>query len=200
MFARVVTFDGARDIDTGVTYVRDEVAPLLRQQKGFAGLNVTTDRPGKVLAVLSLWETEGDRDASESVADKAREQGLKLIGGHLTVEHYEQILSEVVKPPTVGARLQVRHVHMDPSRVDENIDYFRREVLPWIKANPGLLLVRQMINRETGDGAVGTLWTDESSLEAAAAQADRRRQEMRDDTRVTFGQESRRLLELIEQR
>ena len=35
MFTRVVSFNGAQDIDGGVEFLRETVTPLLRQQKGY---------------------------------------------------------------------------------------------------------------------------------------------------------------------
>lgn len=75
MFARAVTFTGATDIDAGMRYLQDTVAPLLREQKGFRGVTANADRSSGVLGVLSLWETEADRDANESTLVKAREEG-----------------------------------------------------------------------------------------------------------------------------
>jgi hypothetical protein len=36
-----------------------------------------------------------------------------------------------------GAALMVTCISMDPAKIDENIEYFRREVLSEIKARPG---------------------------------------------------------------
>jgi hypothetical protein len=49
-------------------------------------------------------------------------------------------------------------------------------VLPQIKAGPGLLAVRQMVNRQTGEALVGTAWADRASMRTAAdAAAERQR-------------------------
>jgi hypothetical protein len=64
---------------------------------------------------------------------------------------------------------------MDPARVDENLEFFRETVLPDIKATPGLVSVRQMINRQSGEGRVGTVWADEPSLQTAIQKAEQRR-------------------------
>ena len=74
MFSRVVTFTGVKDLDGGVVFVRDQVAPLMRQQHGFRGLTASVDRSGAVLGVLSLWDSEADRDASEGALAKTREE------------------------------------------------------------------------------------------------------------------------------
>ena len=42
---------------------------------------------------------------------------------------------------------------------------------------PGLLALRQLVNRTTGQGTVGTVWTDEESMQASRAAAEERRQE-----------------------
>ena len=191
MCSRVVTVVGANNIDAGVDFVRDEVAPLLRQQKGFRGLTASADRAGGVLGVLSLWETEADRDASESALAKTREDARGIIGGELTVETFEELVFDVVQPPVVGSSLLIRRISMDPANVDENIEFFKREVLPQIKANPGFRAVRNMINRQTGAGIVGTAWADEDSMKAAAEAAEARRQRASQQG-VTLGEQSRR--------
>jgi heme-degrading monooxygenase HmoA len=199
MFARTVTFTGATDIDAGMRYLQDTVAPLLREQKGFRGVTASADRFSGVLGVLSLWETEADRDASESTLVKAREEGQRVIGGEMTVEHFEELLVEVDQPPTVGCSLLLRRLSMDPGKIEENLGFFRREVLPQIKANPGFCAVRNMINRQTGEGMVGTVWADRASIDAAAEAAEARRQQA-EQRGVTFGEQSKREIVFVDLR
>jgi heme-degrading monooxygenase HmoA len=199
MFNRIVTFTGITDIDAGVRYLQDTVAPLLRNQKGFRGVTASVDRSGGVLGVLSLWDTEADRDASDSALGKSREEGQRIIGGKVTVELFEELGAETVEPPTVGCSLLVRRISMDPAKVEENLDYFRREVLPLIKAGPGFRAMRQMINRQTGEGMVGTVWADQAAMDAAAEAAEARRQQAAQQ-RVTFGEQSKRELVFVELR
>lgn len=60
----------------------------------------------------------------------------------MTVEHFEELLVEVDQPPTVGCSLLLRRLSMDPGKIEENLGFFRREVLPQIKADPGFCAVR----------------------------------------------------------
>jgi heme-degrading monooxygenase HmoA len=191
MFTRLVTFTGAKDIDGGLKFVRDTVTPMLREQHGFRGITASVDRSQGVFGVLTLWDTEADRDASESAMVKVRADGATIIGGELTVEFFEELVVEIVNPPAVGASLLVRRISMDPAKIDENVEFFKREVLPQIKENAGFLAVRHMINRKTGEGAVGTVWADQASMEAAAETAEARRQ-MAARQGVTFGEQSKR--------
>ena len=175
MFTRIVSFTDAKDIDAGIEFVRSTVAPLLHQQKGFRGTTASTDRAGGLFSVLSLWESEADRDASDSALLKVREEAVKIIGGHLSVELFEEVFFELVGgPPSVGSFLLVTRAKSDPAKVDEVVERFRGEVLPQIRTAPGLLAVRQMVNRETGDGAVGTLWRDADAMRAGLRAAEER--------------------------
>ena len=196
MFTRIVSFTGAKDIDAGIAYVRDTVAPVLHQQKGFRGTTASADRAGKTFSVLSLWDTAEDREASESALLKIREQGQKVIGGEVSAELFEEVLAEITCIPSVGASLLVRRVSMDPAKVDDNLAYFKAEVLPTIKANPGFLAVRQQINRKTGDAIVGTVWTDKASMEAAAVDAEKRQAQAAG--RVVFGEQSKREIVFVD--
>jgi heme-degrading monooxygenase HmoA len=199
MFTRTVTFTGATDIDAGVRYLQDTVAPLLGEQKGFRGVTASADRAGGVLGVLSLWETEADRDTSESTLARARQDGQRVLGGEMAVEQFEELLVEMAEPPAVGSSLLLRRISMDPVKVEENLDFFRREVLPQMKESPGFRGVRNMINRQTGEGMVGTVWADRAAMDAAAEAAEARRQQAA-QRGVTFGEQSKREIVFIDLR
>ena len=192
MHTRVTTISGARNIDGGVAHLR-EVVPQLQQQKGFRGVNASCDRAAGVVTILSLWETEADRDASESAIDKIRSDSATAFGGKTeSVERYEQTAAEVgANTPGPGSKLQIRRIKMDPSRVDENVAFFTANVVPELMSAPGFQSLRQMINRATGEGVVGTVWADEESLNAAAAKADERRATA-ESRGVEFGEVTRR--------
>jgi heme-degrading monooxygenase HmoA len=176
MYVRLVTVRGASRIDEAVNFIKDTVLPDLRQQKGFSSINLAGDRSAGVMMVLTVWETEADRDSSEGLSEKARAQTLEIVGGELTVDRFEQLLWEAGStPPAPGAKLHIRPAKMDPATVDGNQQFYEQTVLPAIKATPGFMGVRQLINRETGEGSVGTVWADEASLQAALQKSEERR-------------------------
>ncbi len=177
MHTRVLTFTGAKNIDGGVDLLRQKVVPVLNEQKGYRGVTASADRSGAVLGILSLWETESDRDASDNALADVRQEALDLVGGELTVETFEQLLAEVTSPPGPGSALMITRISMDPAKIDENLAFFKSDVLPRIKANAGFQAVRNMINRKTGHGLVGTVWADQDTMKAAATEAQSRRQE-----------------------
>ena len=179
MFSRVLTFRGAKNVDAGVGVVRENALPVLRELKGYGGMTASADRDGGLFGILSLWETEADRDASFDALAGARQQGVDAVGGDLTVENFEELVVEMASPPTVGSALMVTRVSMDPSKIDENVGFFKSSIVPRITAAPGFLALRNMIDRKTGRGAVGTVWTDQAAMKSAAAEAQARRDEGR---------------------
>ena len=191
MFVRIVNFTGVRNVDNGIRYMRETVGPLLRQQTGFRGVTASVDRSEGVLSILTVWDAEADREASEGTLAKAREEALRLIGGRISVEHYEQAVVEMVTPPAPGAALLVQRVSMDPASVDDNLAYFKNEVVPQMKAQPGFLAVRHMIDRESGEGVVGTAWSDTGARDAAAKEGAKRRHQAV-ERGVAFGEQSSR--------
>ena len=176
MYVRVITFSGASNIDAGVAYVRDKVIADLNAQRGYQGLTMSADRSNKVVSILTLWETDADREASKNALAKDRQEGLEIIGGTMAVENFEQLVAEMAEPPQVGSSLTVTRISMEPAKVDENLAFFKSDVLPRIKATSGFRAVRNMMNRQTGHGIVGIVWSDEHAMNAAAADAKSRRE------------------------
>jgi heme-degrading monooxygenase HmoA len=178
MNVRVVTTTGAKDIDAGVTFLQEKALPVLNAQKGYRGCTASADRAGGVFAVLTVWETPADRDASDSALASIRQEAMGVIGGEVKVENFEQLVTEVGQtPPGPGSALMVTRISMDPGKIDENIAFFKSEIAPRIKATPGFQGLRNMINRDTGDGIVGTAWSDQEALKRAADEAMTRRAE-----------------------
>ena len=198
MFTRIVNFTGAHDIDESVRFLREAAAPLLRQQAGYRGAAASADKSHDLLGVLTMWSSEADRDASDSAMSKAREELRRVIGGHVDVERYELAVAEMVSPPPVGAALLAQQVSMDPSAVDRNIAYFKSDIVPQLKAQPGFLAVRNMIDRVSGRGMVGTAWTDQAAMNAAADEAAKRRQSAI-ERGISFGEQSKREIVFIDQ-
>jgi heme-degrading monooxygenase HmoA len=175
MFNRLLTFQGATDLDGGVTYLREAALPVLEAQHGYRGVTASGDRASGIFGILSVWDTESDRSASDSALGKAREEALKIVGGELTVENFEEVVLEMVRPASPGYGLFVTRVHMNPSVLEENLEFFRGEVLPQIKSQSGFCSLRSMVDRATGRGIVGSVWETRAQAETMQATAPERR-------------------------
>jgi heme-degrading monooxygenase HmoA len=178
MFVRMNTVTGVKDIDAGVTLVREKVLPEVQGQKGFRGLTVSGNKSTGDFGILGLWDTLEDLKASESVVAKLRDEIVSTIGGDISVAVLEQVVAEVAQPRDMtGCSLRLVRIKMDPAKVDEQVGFFKADVVPALKAQPGFVAIRNMIDRSTGEGAVGSVWADEKSMQAAEAGAEERRQQ-----------------------
>ena len=175
MYARVITLTGVQDFDAAIGVLR-EALPTVQAQRGYKGMTASADRSSGLLGILSMWETEADRDASESALGKTREQArAQLAATAMTVENFEERVVQISRPPALGSALMVTRFSMDPAKVDENVEFFKSVVAPDIAAGPGFLALRNMVNRETGEGMVGAVWENEQARQAASEAAMARR-------------------------
>lgn len=199
MHTRIVSFTGGtKDIEGGLRLLREKAIPLLKEQEGYRGVSASVDRDNDVFSVLSLWDTAAQRDAVDTVLAPVRAEAAQTFGGEVEVETFEQFVAEVgPQPPGPGSWLMLTPIRMDPSAIDDNIAFFKSEVLPSIKATPGFRGLRNMIDRETGAGVVGTAWDDRPAMERAAAEAVARR-EVGQARGISFGEISFREILLAE--
>jgi heme-degrading monooxygenase HmoA len=152
------------------------VVPELHGQKGFRGLTASGNRSTGDFGILGLWETIEGLEASDGAVSELRKDAMAVLGGQITVETMEQVVGEAARPQDlVGCPLRIVRVTMDPAKMDEHVAFFRSEVLPELKATPGFVAVRNMVNRSTGEGMVGTIWADEDSMQASESTAEERR-------------------------
>jgi hypothetical protein len=199
MQVRVITVTGATEIDAGVDLIRDQVLPIVATQQGYRGTTVSADRANDLLGIITMWDTVEDRDASNDALAQSRIDVANAVGGSFTVANFEQVVLEAVGMPAVGSALSVSRLSMSPENVDDNIAYFKSTPLPDMLATPGVLAVRMMVNRETGDAIVGMVFADHDSLSTAAGDAASRR-EAATARGIQFGDVSIREILLIDVR
>ena len=169
MFTRLLTFRQAHDIEAGIAYLRQDILPLLRQQYGYRGVSASADRAARTFVVLTVWESEAGRDASDSVFVKTTTGVHDLVGGEYFVEQFEQVGEAITKPPVPGCWLNLVRVRLDPAAIDEHLMFFDAELLPQIASVPGFCSLRILVDRSTGRGAVSSVWENRTSLEGALA-------------------------------
>ncbi len=68
MYARVTNIRFPPEMKAEVTSVAQGLAPILRRQRGFEGLQVLTDANAGEGIIICFWETETEAEASESGA------------------------------------------------------------------------------------------------------------------------------------
>ena len=76
---------------------REQLLPLIRQQKGFRGVLVMGERSANKGATLTLWETEADAQAS--MQSENFRKAMAALGPFITaqpeMQHYEVTIHEM---------------------------------------------------------------------------------------------------------
>jgi hypothetical protein len=176
MHVRVNTVLGTSP-DNGITYLHEKVLPLLHRQVGYRGGMTSVDRAGAVVGLITLWEDKNALETSEDVVADSRAEAVRMIGGDVTVETFEQVVGEIGHPPpTEGCLVRFVSFQIDPAQVDENIAFFKGEDLPTIKESDGFRAVRHLIDRTTGQGLTTIIVSDEDALRAAEVGFEARRE------------------------
>jgi heme-degrading monooxygenase HmoA len=104
VFVRTNELDAAIDkLEDSITFVRDQVLPNVRSQKGFRALLMGVDRQSGHCMVSSIWETAADLEASEAaVREQRREAGNVAGAGDVRVEQYQTMFVEMKQAVTAG--------------------------------------------------------------------------------------------------
>jgi heme-degrading monooxygenase HmoA len=68
MYARVTNIRFPPEMEAEVTSVAQGLAPILRRQRGFEGLQVLTDPNAGEGIITCFWETEDEAEASEATS------------------------------------------------------------------------------------------------------------------------------------
>jgi heme-degrading monooxygenase HmoA len=96
MWARVSTYEGPpENIDEDLRYSEEEILPQARQLTGFRGVYALADRQTGRTMSMTLWDSEEDMRASETEADRLRQDGTDHAGGKIvSVERFEVTYQE----------------------------------------------------------------------------------------------------------
>ena len=186
MHARLTTITGA-DVDAAIKYLEETAAPVLGQQKGIRQLAASGDPAKGIVSIVSVFDSLADLEASRSAIDKVRQGGLEQFGGTATVKEFEQVAMGTNSPPEAGAIVRIQSTTIDPSRVDETVEWFTSTVMPAMLASPGVKAVRNLIDRSTGEGRVSVVFSDQASLDAGEKSREDRMAAAR-DRGVEFGE------------
>ena len=158
--------DPAR-LDEATRYLEGTVRPDVEAQHGNRGLACLTNAGLGVCVVASYWDTLDAMTASEQAVQVSRKEVTELLGGTVTVEHYEVPAFVRRSRPQRGAGVRLSRVDCAPASIDAVIEEFRNTAVPALTAMPGLCSAHMMTDRATGRCIVITAWDDMDALAAS---------------------------------
>lgn len=168
--------DPAR-IEDALEGLRTEAPKLLADSPGFRSFGLFADRDLGKIAMGSWWETEADRAASDTHLAQRRTELLTPFADSILIGSAE--VSAFSATPDLGSAgaFRLGRFLIDPGRIDELVALFTTNGLPAMQNLPGFCGAAMFTDRQTGTGAVSTLFTDKAALAASrTAQSMARRQ------------------------
>ncbi len=167
MHARSTTFHGSPDnIDAGITFIKDEAAPMLDELEGCRGLSMLVDRETGQCIATSSWESEAAMRASDEQLLPIRTRGQEILGGSMQVDEWE---IAVMHRTQHGECCRVSWLTGD---LDAMTETFRVGILPELERTPGFCSASLLVNRSTGMGCATTAWETRAAMEASRSAAD----------------------------
>lgn len=101
-FMRVNQFAGdPANIEKGIAFIRDKVVPNVSSQPGYKSLVLAINRMTGRGLVVTTWESEAARDASEPAVSDQRRTAGEIFGGPVKVTFAEVLHAEVKQPAGV---------------------------------------------------------------------------------------------------
>lgn len=178
MYARTTyaVGDPAR-IEDALEGLRTEAPKLLADNPGYRSFGLFADRDLGKIAMASWWETEADRANSDAHLAQRRTELLTPFADSILIGSAE--VSAFSGSPDLGSAgaFRLSRYMIDPGRADALVALFTTNVLPALQEARGFCGAAMFTDRQTGTGAVGTLFTDKAALAASrTAQSTARRQ------------------------
>ena len=167
MYARSTTFHGRPDnIDAGIAFVKNEVAPMLDQIEGCRGLSMLVDRGTGMCIATSSWESEAAMRGSDEQLRPSRDRGRDILGGSMQVDEWE---IAVMHRSHHAECCRVSWVQGDLDAMTETV---RVGILPRLEQTPGFCSASLLVSRSTGLGCATTAWETRTAMEASRSAAD----------------------------
>ena len=167
MYARSTTFHGRPDnLDAGITFIKNEVGPMLDRIAGCRGLSMLVDHETGQCIATSSWESEAAMRASDEQLRPIRDRGRDILGGSMQVDEWE---IAVMHRTHHGECCRVSWLQGDLEAMTET---FRAGILPELERTSGFCSASLLVNRSTGLGCATTAWETRAAMEASRSAAD----------------------------
>lgn len=184
MYARTTEFaGGSGSLDAGLTFLREEVLPTVTAIDGCLGFSCIADRATGRCIATSAWTTRDAMRASDAQVEPLRRRGAELLGGTPRVQEWEIAALHRDHQAPEGACARVSWLRAGSDVMTDAVDTFRMVTLPRLDHIAGFVSASLLVDRDKGLAAASTVWENRDAMVASRAEADRLRQEIKDETR-----------------
>lgn len=183
MYARSTTIHAQpSSIDSGIEHIREEVMPALQQIDGYVGVSLLVDRQSGRCIATTAWETDEAMRASAEQVRPIRDRVAEMLGGSSNVEEWELAVLHRDHPSHEGACARATWVKADPTRIDQNIEYYKTSILPELERLEGFCSASLMIDRTSGRAVSCSAFDSREAMERNRDQATALKNEKMRDT------------------
>jgi len=171
MFSRVVRLKGdANRTDEALKLWKESVLPLIKKQKGYAGVSMLTNRKTGDGFSVSYWETEQAMKESRPNIRPEAQQTMASVGAAIVDENEcEVAVMERFQAPKANVWARVTTIESDPSKADQGIADYKSSVVPAVQKQPGARAAVLLVDRKAGRSFSGTLWDTEKDVQNSEA-------------------------------
>ena len=127
------------------------------------------------VAVMTAWESEAARAASDAPLAPIRGEAGRILGGQVHPEEFELAVLERQQPAEPGYWNRTTRVAVPPRRLDDAIASFRTAVLPGLRGQEGCCGGAPLADRKAGTASAGTTWSSRPALDHSRPAADQLR-------------------------
>jgi heme-degrading monooxygenase HmoA len=150
-----------------MSYVRDQVMPLVEQMDGCVGLSALADPTSGRCIVTTAWESADAMRASAEGVRESRARAGEILGAEPEIAEWEVSLLHRARPADAGARTRVIWGLDDADRLDEAHDEMRTSILPQLEELPGFCSVSFLVDRMSGRTATAVTYESQAAMDQA---------------------------------
>ena len=182
MFRRVVRLEGdANKTDEALKLWTESVLPLIKKQKGYAGVSMLRNRTTGDGVSVTYWETEQAMKESRGNIRPEAQRIMASTGGSIVEENdCEVAVMERFQPPKANVWVRLTTIEGDPSKIDKGIADYKSSVVPTVQKQRGARAAILLVDRQAGKSFSGTLWDTEKDLQNSEAAVSGLRKEIAD--------------------
>lgn len=182
MFSRVVRLKGdANKTDEALKLWTESVLPLIKKQKGYAGVSMLRNRTTGDGVSVTYWETEQAMKESRGNIRPEAQRIMASTGGSIVEENdCEVAVMERFQPPKANVWVRLTTIEGDPSKIDKGIADYKSSVVPTVQKQRGARAAILLVDRQAGKSFSGTLWDTEKDLQNSEAAVSGLRKEIAD--------------------
>jgi len=160
----------ANRTDEALKLWKESVLPLIKKQKGYAGVSMLTNRKTGDGFSVSYWETEQAMKESRPNIRPEAQQTMALVGAAIVDENEcEVAVMERFQAPKANVWARVTTLESDPSKADQGIADYKSSVVPAVQKQPGARAAVLLVDRKAGRSFSGTLWDTEKDVQNSEA-------------------------------